>query len=72
MRTLAIESCLLSLTGLEDIIDIPGTIGGGIIMSASFRTSGLKKPLIKVKVITSKGEILELTKKECKLSNSVN
>ena len=28
MRSLAKRLCLLSLSGLEDIIDIPGTIGG--------------------------------------------
>ena len=43
MTTLAKKLCLLSLSGLEDIIDIPGTIGGGIIMNAS---SGSKKGLI--------------------------
>ena len=43
MRTLAKKLCLLSLSGLEDIIDIPGTIGGGIIMNAS---AGLSKGLI--------------------------
>ena len=71
MRTLAKKLCLLSLSGLEDIIDIPGTIGGGIIMNAS---AGLNKKLIfnclnKVKVITPEGEILELSKKECKLAH---
>ena len=65
MRTLAKRLCLLSLSGLEDIIDIPGTIGGGIIMNAS---AGLKKKLIyncldKVKVITPDGEIKKLSKK---------
>ena len=69
MRNLAKKLCLLSLSGLEDIIDIPGTIGGGIIMNAS---ANRKKGLIinslnKVKVITPEGEILELSKKECKL-----
>ena len=69
MRTLAKKLCLLSLSGLEDIIDIPGTIGGGIIMNAS---AGLNKGLIynsldKVKVITPEGEIKELFKKECQL-----
>ena len=54
MRTLSIEACMLSLTGLEDIIDIPGTIGGGIIMNASFRGIGLIKPLEKVKVYQKK------------------
>ena len=67
MKTLSIEACLLSLTGLEDIIDIPGTIGGGIIMNASFRGSGLFNPLKKVKVISPEGKIIELTKEECKL-----
>jgi UDP-N-acetylmuramate dehydrogenase len=68
MKTLSIEACLLSLKGLEDIIDIPGTIGGGIIMNASFKGSGLREVLEKVKVITSEGIILELTKKECELT----
>ena len=69
MKTLSIEACMLSLTGLEDIIDIPGTIGGGIIMNASFRGTGLRKPLSKVKIITPEGDIKELTKEECKLTN---
>ena len=69
MRTLAKRLCLLSLSGLEDIIDIPGTIGGGIIMNAQ---TGLGKKLIydsldKVKVITPEGEIKEFLKKDCKL-----
>ena len=42
MKKLSIESCLLSLTGLEVIIDITATVGGGIIMIASFRGTGLK------------------------------
>lgn len=67
MKTLSIESCFLSLTGLEDIIDIPGTVGGGIIMNASYKGTGLIEPLIKVKVITPKGELLELSKEDCKL-----
>ena len=67
MKTLSIESCFLSLTGLEDIIDIPGTVGGGIIMNASYKGNGLRNPLKKVKVITPEGKILQLTKKECKL-----
>ena len=69
MRTLAKRLCLLSLSGLEDIIDIPGTIGGGIIMNAS---AGLNNKLIfnsldKVKVITPGGQIKNLSKKECQL-----
>lgn len=68
MRHLAIKMCLLSLTGLEDIIDIPGTIGGGIIMNASAGGKGLiYNSLEKVKVITPEGEIKELSKKECEL-----
>ena len=69
MRTLAKKLCLLSLSGLEDIIDIPGTIGGGIIMNASASLSQkiIYNSLDKVKVITPKGEILELSKNECQL-----
>ena len=67
MKTLAIETCLLSLTGLEDIIDIPGTVGGGIIMNASFKGIGLSFPLKSVKVITTEGKMLELSKTECEL-----
>ena len=70
MRTLAQKLCLLSLSGLEDIIDIPGTIGGGIIMNASAGGKGLIfNSLEKVKVITPEGEIKELPKSECKLGN---
>ena len=65
MKTLAIELCLLSLTGLEDIIDIPGTVGGGIIMNASFHSNALIKHLLKVKVITPEGILKELNKDEC-------
>ena len=69
MKTLAIKMCLLSLSGLEDIIDIPGTIGGGIIMNAAF--TGVKgiisHSLDKVKVITTEGEIKEFSKIECQL-----
>jgi len=69
MTNLAKRLCLFSLSGLEDIIDIPGTIGGGIIMNAN---SGSKKGLIyesldKVKVITPEGKIKKLLKKDCKL-----
>ena len=68
MRTLAKRLCLLSLSGLEDIIDIPGTIGGGIIMNASAGGKGLIiDSLLKVKIITPDGEIKELSKKECEL-----
>ena len=68
MRTLAKKMCLLSLSGLEDIIDIPGTIGGGIIMNASAGGKGLiYNSLQKVKVITPEGEIKELSKKGCNL-----
>ena len=69
MKRLSIEACLLSLRGLEDIIDIPGTVGGGIIMNASYKDTGLRIPLIKVKAITPEGKLLELTKEECELTH---
>ena len=67
MKTLAIESCLLSLTGLEDIIDIPGTIGGGIIMNTSFRGTGLIKPLIKVNCYISRREYSRINKRRMQI-----
>ena len=42
MGTLAKKLFLSSLYGLDNIIDIPGTIRGGIIMNAS---TGLNKGL---------------------------
>ena len=65
MKTLPLEACWLSLTGLEDIIDIPGINGGGIIMNSFFRGSGLKNPLGKVKAINPEGKLRELSKEEC-------
>ena len=59
MKTLSIETCLLSLTGLEDIIDIPGTVGGGIIMNASYGGNGMYDVLLKVKVITPNGNTIK-------------
>ena len=35
MRTLAKRLCLLSLSGLDDILDNPGTIVWGIMMNTS-------------------------------------
>ena len=69
MKTLAKKMCLLSLSGLEDIIDIPGTIGGGIIMNACMMSESISKTLEKVKAITPEGEIKELSKEECQLRN---
>jgi len=63
MRTLSIEAGLLSLKVLEDIIDIPGTVGGGIVMNATFISKGLLKSIASVKVITSDGTLMKLTKK---------
>ncbi len=69
MKFLSIEACLLSFKDLQDIIDIPCTVGGGIIMNVSFRGTGLFKPLIKVKAISPERKVLELTRKECGLTH---
>ena len=68
MRTLSKKLCLLSLSGLEHSIDIPSTIGGGIIMNAwAGEKNIIYKSLEKVKVITPNADIKELNKIECKL-----
>lgn len=45
IKTLAKEACLISLTVIEDIIDILWKIGGGIFMNVSLIGSGIKKVL---------------------------
>ena len=59
MKTLSIESCLLSLTGLEDIIDILGTVGGGIIINASYGGNWIYDALLKVKVVAPDGNTIK-------------
>ena len=60
MKTLSIKACLLSLTGLEDVIDIPGTVGGGIIMNASFKGTGLREPINKSKNINPRRKYIRI------------
>lgn len=49
------------LTGLEFASGIPGTVGGGVVMNAGAYGGEMSQVVIKVTVVDSYGEILELS-----------
>lgn len=51
--------------GLEGIVGIPGTVGGGIFMNASSYGSCISDYISSVTVITSNNEVIELSKGDC-------
>ena len=56
------------LTGLEFLVSIPGTIGGGIVMNAGCYGSEFKDVLIEVDGLTRRGEPVRLSAAELNLS----
>ena len=48
------------LTGLEFASGIPGTVGGGVVMNAGAYDGELSQVVVRVDVVNSEGEILEL------------
>ncbi|RYE06400.1 MAG: UDP-N-acetylmuramate dehydrogenase [Rickettsiaceae bacterium] len=61
-----------SLTGLEFLIGIPGTIGGGVTMNAGAYGSEFKDILLQVEVITSQGDVLKIDSKDIIFGYRVN
>ena len=61
-----------SRTGLEFLIGIPGTIGGGIKMNSGAYGSEIKKILIDVTAINKKGMLKKFTVKDLKLDYRTN
>lgn len=55
------------LTGFEFAAGIPGTIGGAVVMNAGAYGGEMKDVLVSAKVLTEKGEILELHNEELEL-----
>lgn len=62
-----------SLTGMETLSGIPGTVGGAVVMNAGAYGSEVKDIIIEAKVMDGMGEIINLSKDELELSyrNSV-
>lgn len=56
-----------SLTGLEFASGIPGTLGGAVVMNAGAYGGEMKDILETVRVLTPRGEILELKNEELEL-----
>ena len=63
----------LSLSGLEELSGIPGTVGGAVYMNAGAYGGEIKDTLIKVKYLTKDLKIKEISGEDCKFSyrNSV-
>lgn len=64
LRDTAIKSFEHSLTGMEAVSGIPGSIGGAIIMNAGAYGTEMKDIVDSVKVLDTEGNILTLTNKD--------
>lgn len=64
----AAEAARNSLSGLEFAAGIPGTLGGALVMNAGAYGGEMKDVVVSAKVLTTEGEIIELSKDELDLS----
>lgn len=67
LSKLANEVAKQGLTGFEFAAGIPGTLGGAITMNAGAYGGEIKDTICQVKVITSLGELLTLSKEELEM-----
>ncbi|OGS21362.1 MAG: UDP-N-acetylenolpyruvoylglucosamine reductase [Elusimicrobia bacterium RIFOXYA2_FULL_40_6] len=51
-------------SGLEALAGVPGTIGGALVMNAGTRSGNISDKLVKVTVINSTGNLIDLKKNE--------
>ena len=64
--SLLLDKCVEnSLTGLEFMAGIPGTVGGAVRGNSGAWQKNFSDRIIKVKVLTPSGEIEEIDKKDC-------
>ena len=64
LRTVALESFEVSLTGMEEISGIPGSIGGAMVMNAGAYGGEISFVVDKVRCLTREGEIQEFEEDE--------
>lgn len=64
---LAREAANRSLQGFEFAAGIPGTLGGAVAMNAGAYGGEIKDHIVRAKVLTKEGDVLELTKEELEL-----
>ncbi len=63
LATVALQE---SLTGLEEVSGIPGTLGGGTYMNAGAYGGELKDVIKKVSYVDGSGDMYTINKEECK------
>lgn len=68
LSKVAAEALKHSLTGFEFAAGIPGTLGGALVMNAGAYGGEIKDVLISTKVLTTEGEVVELSAGELDLS----
>ena len=68
LAKVAAEAAKHSLAGFEFAAGIPGTLGGAIVMNAGAYGGEMKDVLISATVLTSEGEVKELSNEELELS----
>ena len=68
LSKVAAEALKHSLTGFEFAAGIPGTLGGALVMNAGAYGGEIKDVLISAKVLTTEGEVVELSAGELDLS----
>lgn len=64
----SIFTVLKGYWGFENFLDLPGTIGGGIIMNAGCYGKEISDNLISLKLLNKEGEILNLKKEDINFS----
>lgn len=68
LRDVAKKTFEKSLTGMEALSGIPGSVGGGIIMNAGAYGTEIKDVVKSVKCMNSNGEIIEYTNEQMNFS----
>lgn len=66
---LAREAASRGLSGLECVVGVPGTVGGGCVLNAGVPSGTLGEVLVAVEVLTSAGEVKTVPQAELELGH---